>query len=105
MTYEYAFTALADPTRRAIFERLRTGPQPVGRIADTLPVSRPCVSQHLKILKAAGMVSETTDGTRRLYAIDPRGIAAMRNYLDQFWEDALTRFQHEAETSTPGQSL
>ena len=92
-------TALGDPTRRAVFERLRAGPLPVGRIAGELPVSRPAVSQHLKVLKDAGLVYDRQDGTRRLYAIDPEGVSAMREYLDQFWNEALAVFKAAAERS------
>jgi DNA-binding transcriptional ArsR family regulator len=90
-------TALADPTRRAIFERLREGPRPVGEIAEELPVSRPAVSQHLRVLKEAGLVTERKDGTRRLYRIEPAGVAALRDYFDQFWTDALAAFKAAAE--------
>ena len=89
--------ALADPTRRAIFERLRGGPRPVGELASDLPVSRPAVSQHLRVLKEAGLVTERRDGTRRLYRIDPDGIAALRDYFDEFWTDALAAFKAAAE--------
>ena len=92
-----ALAALGDPTRRAIFERLAAGPSPVGRLAERLPVSRPAVSQHLKVLKAAGLVTDRAEGTRRLYAVDPGGVAALRAYLDQFWNDALAAFKQAAE--------
>ena len=97
MTYGSALTALADPTRRKVFERLRAGGQSVGRIAQGLPVSRPAVSQHLKILKEAGLVREERDGTRRIYEIDPNGLGALRAWLDQFWTIALDAFKAEAE--------
>jgi DNA-binding transcriptional ArsR family regulator len=97
MTYENAFAALADPTRRRVFERLRSGPQPVGAIARGLPVSRPAVSQHLKVLKEAGLVADRPEGTRRVYFIDPHGLGALRKWLDQFWDDALAAFQAEIE--------
>ncbi len=97
MAYGHALTALADPTRRKIFERLRRGPLPVGELAETLPVSRPAVSQHLKVLKEAGLVSEEQDGTRRIYRIDPEGLGQLRKWLDQFWDDALDAFKAEAE--------
>jgi DNA-binding transcriptional ArsR family regulator len=90
-------SALADPTRRAIFERLAERPQAVGELADELPVSRPAVSQHLKVLKDAGLVLDRADGTRRIYQVDPRGIDAMRAYLDQFWKRALVAFKAAAE--------
>ena len=97
MAYENAFLALADPTRRHVLERLRGGPKSVGRIAHGMPVSRPAVSQHLKILKQAGLVADRAVGTRRVYHIDPKGLAAIRTWLDQFWEDALEAFQAEVE--------
>ena len=98
MTYHStAFAALADPTRREIFERLRDGPRAVGALAATLPISRPAVSQHLKVLKDAGLVADEADGTRRVYHIDPHGLAALRIWLDQFWDDALLAFKAEAE--------
>jgi DNA-binding transcriptional ArsR family regulator len=99
MTYRDALPALADPTRRKIFERLRHGPRAVGEIAKGLPVSRPAVSQHLKVLKEAGLVDESADGTRRVYHIDPKGLASLRRWLDQFWDDALEAFRAEVEKS------
>jgi DNA-binding transcriptional ArsR family regulator len=90
-------SALGDPTRRAIFERLADGPLPVGEIARGLPVSRPAVSQHLKVLKAAGLVIDQADGTRRLYRIDPAGVGALRDYFDGFWNQALAAFKTAAE--------
>src|SRR5437764_15246843 len=90
-------SALGDPTRRAIFERLADGPLAVGQLADGLPVSRPAVSQHLKVLKAAGLVVDEADGTRRLYRIDPDGVGALRAYLDRFWNQALDAFKTAAE--------
>jgi DNA-binding transcriptional ArsR family regulator len=95
MAYDNALAALADPTRRQVFERLRTGPQSVGAIARTLPVSRPAVSQHLKVLKEAGLVTDEPDGARRVYYIDPHGLAQLRIWLDQFWDEALSAFQTE----------
>ena len=97
MAYGASLTALADPTRRKIFERLRRGPQAVGRLAEGLPVSRPAVSQHLKVLKEAGLVNEEQDGTRRIYRIDPEGLGQLRQWLDQFWDLALENFKAEAE--------
>ena len=88
--------ALGDPTRRQIFESLKTGPRSVGELADGLPVSRPAVSQHLRVLKEAGLVSDRKEGTRRLYRIDPGGLAGLRDYFDSFWGDALERFADEA---------
>ena len=93
------FTALYDPTRRAVFERLRAGPLPVGEVARGLPVSRPAVSQHLKVLKEAGLVEDRSDGTRRIYRIDPAGLGAIRAWLDQFWETALAAYAGEVERS------
>jgi DNA-binding transcriptional ArsR family regulator len=94
-----ALSALADPTRRTIFERLAAGPRSVGALADGLPVSRPAVSQHLQVLKAASLVSDRADGTRRVYQIDPRGLGALRRWLDQFWDRQLDAFQAEVEKS------
>ena len=90
--------ALADPTRRAVFELLRDGPRPVGELARGLPVSRPAVSQHLRVLKRAGLVTERKEGTRRLYQVDPSGLEALRTYFDEFWTDALAAFKAAAET-------
>lgn len=90
-----ALAALSDPTRRQIFERLAAGPSPVGVLADGLPVSRPAVSQHLKVLKEAGLVSDESQGTRRIYRIDPAGLGAIRQWLDRFWDEALIAFQAE----------
>ena len=89
--------ALGDPTRRAIFERLRGGPRAVGELARGLPVSRPAVSQHLRVLKEAGLVSERREGTRRIYGLDPRGVAELRAAFDVFWNDALAAFKDAAE--------
>ena len=89
--------ALGDPTRRAIFERLAGRPGAVGEIAEELPVTRPAVSQHLKVLKDAGLVVDTRIGTRRVYRLDPDGIDALRSYLDRFWNRALAAFKHAAE--------
>lgn len=97
MTYESALAALADPTRRRVFERLKSGPQSVGTIARRMPVSRPAVSQHLKVLKEAGLVADRPEGTRRVYYIDPNGLGPLRRWLDQFWDEALTAFQAEVE--------
>jgi DNA-binding transcriptional ArsR family regulator len=91
------FAALGDATRRAIFERLAERPQAVGELAATLPVTRPAVSQHLKVLKDAGLVVDRADGTRRVYEINPDGLGALRAYLDHFWTQALTAFKHAAE--------
>src|ERR1700735_3996719 len=92
-----AFAALSDPTRRRVLERLAEGPRAVGEIAEGLAVSRPAVSQHLKVLKDAGLVSDRQDGARRIYAIDPRGLGAMRAWLDQFWDVAMAALKAEIE--------
>lgn len=98
MTYvSSALVALADPTRRAIFERLGDGPRSVGALARGLPISRPAVSQHLKQLKEAGLVTDHADGTRRIYRIDPAGLGALRQWLDRFWDDSLAAFKAEAD--------
>ena len=94
------FAALHDPTRRAVLERLRDGPRPVGEIARGLPVTRPAVSQHLKVLKEAGLVSDRSEGTRRIYYVDPKGLGAMRAWLDQFWDSALSAFAAEVERAS-----
>jgi DNA-binding transcriptional ArsR family regulator len=91
------FAALSDPTRRAIFERIALAPSAVGELAAELPVSRPAVSQHLKVLKGAGLVSDRAQGTRRIYRLDPDGVGAMRAYLDRFWSQSLAAFKAAAE--------
>lgn len=97
LTSAHIFDALGDPTRRVIYERLSRRPTSVGELAQGLPVSRPAVSQHLKVLKEAGLVSETPEGTRRIYRLDPRGIAAMRDWLDSHWASALDDFKTFAD--------
>jgi DNA-binding transcriptional ArsR family regulator len=97
VAYEVSITALADPTRRSIFERLRHGPRAVGQLAAGLPVSRPAVSQHLRVLKEAGLVTERRDGTRRLYRIEPAGLEELREYFERFWDEALEAFKEAAE--------
>jgi len=101
MTYRsgalQSFAALGDPTRRTIFERVAKKPAAVGELARGLPVSRPAVSQHLKVLKEAGLVREEAQGTRRIYRLDPRGIGAMRDWLDAHWASALAAFQDFAD--------
>jgi DNA-binding transcriptional ArsR family regulator len=97
MTYESALSALADPTRRAVFERLHRGAASVGELAAELPVSRPAVSQHLKALKVAGLVNDNPVGARRVYYIDPEGLGELRRWLDQFWDEALESFKQEVE--------
>src|SRR4051795_6327418 len=103
MAYAYraaaarAMDALGDPTRRAVFELLQGGEQSVGELAARLPVSRPAVSQHLKVLKEAELVDERKNGTRRLYRVDPRGVAEVRAYFDRFWDEALAAFKEAVE--------
>ena len=93
---------VSDPTRRAVLEQLREGPQAVGEIAAHLPVSRPAVSQHLKVLKDAGLVSDRAQGARRLYEVDSAGLAALRAHLDGFWNRALLSFRDAAEAQGGG---
>jgi DNA-binding transcriptional ArsR family regulator len=97
MTYERVLRCLSDPTRRQVFERLRAGPQSVGKLARGLPVSRPAVSQHLKALKNAGLVNDRPEGTRRVYYIDPDGLGELRRWLDRSWNDALKAFKSEVK--------
>ena len=97
MAYAHPLDALGDPTRRSIFERLRRGARSVTDLAEELPVSRPAVSQHLRVLKDAGLVRERRDGTRRLYRIDPDGLAEVRDYFDDFWSDVLAAFKEAVE--------
>jgi DNA-binding transcriptional ArsR family regulator len=104
-----ALEALGDPTRRAIFERLVAQPCSVRELSDALPVSRPAVSQHLKVLKQSGLVVDRPEGTRRIYRVDPAGVAAMREYLDRMWDAALAAFaaaveQDEADESDEGKA-
>ena len=96
------FMALSDPTRRRVFERLQSGGLSVGDIARGLPVSRPAVSQHLQVLKTAGLVSDHAAGTRRVYHIDPKGLAAIRAWLDQFWDVAMGAYAQEVARSEGG---
>jgi DNA-binding transcriptional ArsR family regulator len=96
-TYEQVFYALGDPTRRRTFELLRGGPRSVGALAAELPVSRPAVSQHLRVLKDAGLVRDEQAGARRLYRVDPAALEALRDYVDSFWTDALTAFKQRTE--------
>lgn len=93
--------ALGDGTRRSILTHLRRGPLPVGRLAQEFPISRPAISQHLRILKAARLVSDRAEGNRRLYQLNPEGLEALRAYFDQFWSDALTAFQKKVESTKP----
>ena len=94
--------ALGDSTRRAIFQRLANGPLAVNELAGMLPVSRPAVSQHLKVLKDVGLVRDTRAGTRRLYQLDPEGVARLKAHFDQMWTKALSAFQEAAEESPKG---
>jgi DNA-binding transcriptional ArsR family regulator len=97
VAYAHPLEALGDSTRRSIFERLRCGPRSVTELADELPVSRPAVSQHLRVLKDAGLVRERRDGTRRLYRIDPDGLGEVRDYFDDFWSEVLAAFKDAIE--------
>jgi DNA-binding transcriptional ArsR family regulator len=94
--------ALADPTRRSVLERLREGPRSVGEVARGLPVSRPAVSQHLRVLKEAGLVSERRAGTRRVYSVNGEGLAELRDYVEGFWQEALVAYKAAAERDTGG---
>lgn len=102
MAYGNALEALADPTRRAVLEQLRAGGRSVGKIAAQLPVSRPAVSQHLKVLKDAGLVRDEPRGTARIYRIHAEGLRELRDYLDGFWGDALANFKAHAERGVEG---
>lgn len=105
MSYQVVLEALGDPTRRQVFEQLRHGPVAVGEIARRLPVSRPAVSKHLRVLEGAGLVRYRADGTRNLYQVDERGLAEMRSWLDGFWDEALAGFaQHVARKNRKHQS-
>jgi DNA-binding transcriptional ArsR family regulator len=104
VTYGDTLTALADPTRRNVFERLISGPRSVGELAQGFPVSRPAVSQHLRVLKEAGLVIDNREGTRRLYQLNPEGLAALRTYLDRFWEQSLAAFKSAAERESAAAS-
>jgi DNA-binding transcriptional ArsR family regulator len=97
MAYGTALTVLADPTRRKVFERLASGPQAVVDLARGMPVSRPAISQHLKVLKDARLITDRAQGTRRIYEIDPHGLGQVRAWLDQLWDEALLSFKAEAE--------
>ena len=103
MTYATVLECLSDPTRREVFEKLRSGPQSVGVLAQGLPVSRPAVSQHLKVLKAAGLVTDRSEGTRRVYYVDPDGLGELRRWIDRFWGDALESFKQEVERTSRGE--
>jgi DNA-binding transcriptional ArsR family regulator len=99
-TYGNGFSALGDPTRRSIFEQLRGGPRSVGELAGNLPVSRPAVSQHLRVLREAGLVTDRREGTRRLYRVAPQGVAELRDYLNGFWDEVLAEFKDKVEGGT-----
>jgi DNA-binding transcriptional ArsR family regulator len=99
MAYGNALAVLADPTRRKVFERLRAGPRAVNLLAAGLPVSRPAVSQHLKVLKDAGLVNERSEGACRIYSLKREGLVELRQWLDSFWGEALEAFKLEAEKS------
>jgi DNA-binding transcriptional ArsR family regulator len=99
-----AWDALGDPTRRAIVECLAQRPRPVGEIAADLPISRPAVSQHLKVLKDAGLVAERAAGTRRIYRLNPAGVSALRDQLDAFWSRALAGYKEDVEQPTEERS-
>ena len=99
MAYEHALAALADPTRRSIVEALKSRPLAVGALAARMPISRPAVSQHLKVLKDAGLVEERSEGVRRIYSLRREGLVELRAWLDSFWGDALEAFRLEAEKS------
>lgn len=99
MAYGTALDALSDPTRRRIFEMLGNGGQSVGALAAKLPVSRPAVSQHLKVLKEAKLVRDEAEGTRRVYHIDPQGLGAIRQWLDRFWDEKLEAFRKAVESN------
>ena len=97
MSYQRVLDALGDGTRRRIVERLRRGPLPVGRIASGLPVSRPAVSRHLRVLRASGLVTYEEDGTRNLYRLRPRALEEVQEWLDRFWDEPLRRFAEHVE--------
>jgi len=99
MAYQNALQCLGDPTRRQIFERLRGSPASVAVLARGMPVSRPAVSQHLKVLKAAGLVGDRAAGTRRIYHVDPRGLEVLRQWLESFWDQALLEYKQEVESN------
>jgi len=102
MAYAHAIQALGDPTRRTVFELLRDGPRSVGELAGGLPVSRPAVSQHLRVLKEAGLVRERRQGTRNFYSVNGEGLAELRAYFEGFWDEALASFKAAAESEEGG---
>jgi len=99
MAYKSALAALSDPTRRAVFERIVKAPRSVGEIAQGLPISRPAVSQHLKVLREAGLVQEERQGTQRIYSADAKALGELRAYVDQMWQAALGKFAESADRS------
>jgi len=100
---EAQLDALGDSTRRAIVNQLLTGPMPVGKLAERFPISRPAISQHLRVLKEAGLVLDEASGTRRLYGLNPRAFASLREYFDEFWNQALAAFKSTVEGPQPGE--
>ena len=102
MAYAHAIQALGDPTRRTVFELLREGPRSVGELAGGLPVSRPAVSQHLRVLKEAGLVRERRQGTRNFYSVNGEGLAELRASFEGFWDEALASFKAAAESEEGG---
>jgi len=105
VAYDKVLDALGDPTRRSVFERLAVGPSSVGRLAEGLPVSRPAVSQHLRVLRDAGLVSDRRVGTRRVYAVDPAGLEALRAYWERFWVQVLDGYRALAEAENRGDPI
>lgn len=101
--YATALEALADPTRRSLFELLRRRPRSVGGLADELPISRPAVSQHLKVLKTAGLVTARPEGTQRIYSIAPNGLGPLRAYVEELWDSALDAFAEALESEQGGE--
>lgn len=97
MTYEIALSALADPTRRRIVEELGRGPCGVGELAEKFPISQPAISQHLKVLRRASLVSETPLGARRIYRVEPSGLEDLRTWIDRFWKDTLQTYKEAVE--------
>jgi DNA-binding transcriptional ArsR family regulator len=102
MSYEHALSALADPTRRLLFERIRDCPSSVGELAAQLPISQPAVSQHLRVLREARLVTVQREGTRHIYQVRAEGLLALRSYLDGFWHDVLETFQDSAQSPDHG---
>ena len=103
MTYIFSLEALADPNRRALVERLQSGPCSVNELTKVVSISQPAVSQHLSVLKTAGLVNVKKEGARRIYSLAPDGLIELRRYIDSLWDDVLTAFQHEAENQAKGE--